>query len=833
MRRLWILPVLLALVGALPAAVRAQPPGAPANPALEQAIDRFRAGDHRAAARLFEEATRARPDDARAHFLLGRVLADTVLNERGRALQEMDRASRLDPDNLEYLVARLVLLRDDAPTFIQDRLREQRRVEIAQRLLRVDSTNAFAHEELGRFAIRDFLRYRNALMLPQLDVMRTGGGRWDEGTSGIVSFEDNPFNPTGTGNLANVAQASNTDAIQGLSSVFRADRFNLDVLRQQGVPFMNLAGRAESAYRGAVVHLKSALDVDPLRRKVYDDLMTLYTLKGEWGDALETLQGMYSYFPEDPETWFYLGLAHQRAGNADAADRAFATGLRFADAEVRAAYGSVSVLLDEHDRALAAQDPDGFAARYWTAADPRLLTTYNERHLEHYARLTQAELLYSVPALRKHGWQTQRGSIIVRYGPPKTDVMVYQQQFSQAVQRNSRDAGNAQATLTQAQQQADLTSGAEVTGGGLVRAGDRNDIQVERDRRRNDLSFSDALNTFNIWDYGTFRFVFEDPLRNGEYRLYSPSSFEISDGGADPWVDDYQIVAQRTFARTPQTYTYETSARQVELPYLVSTFRGQRGNTDVYVHYGVPVGEVPAGAEQLNVNAQTGAFLVSNNHDILFEQRQTLYGMRTAQIVRFEDANLWVNTQTMAVRPGPAELSVEFQTASGSTVAVQRRAVDVPNYSEGAFRLSDLMLAYRAERTPDGRPLEGGEIVRNGLSIRPAPWSVFRRDQRIYLYFELYDLAVGAEGRTDYDVELTLSPKDRDTGLGGRIARLMGRRSAAVSVKYPGGGTLRTVENATSLDASREKPGLYTLTLVVQDKAGRRTQEKSVDLFLE
>jgi hypothetical protein len=92
---------------------------------------------------------------------------------------------------------------------------------------------------------------------------------------------------------------------------------------------------------------------------------------------------------------------------------------------------------------------------------------------------------------------------------------------------------------------------------------------------------------------------------------------------------------------------------------------------------------------------------------------------------------------------------------------------------------------------------------------------------------------VGADGRTDYEVELTLSPKERSEGLGSRIRRLLGRRNAAVSVKYPGGGSLRSVENATSLDASGERPGLYTLTLTVVDKAGRRTQEKNVDLFLE
>src|SRR5690606_3623792 len=56
----------------------------------------------------------------------------------------------------------------------------------------------------------------------------------------------------------------------------------------------------------------------------------------------------------------------------------------------------------------------------------------------------------------------------------------------------------------------------------------------------------DEMNTFNIWDYGEFRFVFEDPFRNGEYRLYSPPASQLA-AGMDGWINDYQIIANETF----------------------------------------------------------------------------------------------------------------------------------------------------------------------------------------------------------------------------------------------------------------------------------------------
>lgn len=814
----------LALVGSFAAVAHAQPAADPASP-LERGKEAYRAGRHADAARFFEDAARADDRSAQAHYFLARVLADTVLNERGKAAREVERALALDPDNVEYLVARLVLLRDDAPTFIQDRIREQRRIELARKILRTDSSNAFAHEDLGRVAVRDFWRYRNAVMLPQLSTQAPlSSSESGQGGPSLVATEDDPNNPTGAGSLGNrAATALAAGSTDDPNAVFRADQFDLGALRTQGVPVVSLAGRAQRAYRVALAHFETALASDPFRREVYDDLMRLYALKGEWAAALGKLDNMYAFFPEDPMTWAYLGMAHLRAGNGEAADRAFVTALRYAPTDMKRAYESVDLLTTTAERERArGGDADAFAARFWTSEDPRLLTSFNERKLEHYARLTYADLLYGAPALKRRGWNTQRGAVVVRYGPPPVDVTIVPQTFSSAVRRALFEPRAQQRRLDEL---AGMEGEETTRGSSLIRVGERRPTFEDR------TDFGEDLNTFNVWDYGAFRFVFEDPFRNGEFRLYTPPADDVT-RGTDPWLNDYAMRARETFERTPERYTYRAPGRQVELPYLVSTFRGERGQTDVYVHYGVAVPTYDASAERVDLNANTGTFLVSANREVLVERRRTLYGLRTAQIVRFAETNLWVDTQEMSAPPGAHELSVEFETASGGTVAVQRRAVDVPRYSDDRFELSSLMLAYKAERTPDGRPLAGGEIVRNGLSIRPAPWSVFRRANPITLYFEIYNLAAGADGRTNYDVELTLAPKNAGRGVSGRIRRLMGREYG-VSVKYPGSGTLRSLENAPSLDASGEEPGLYTLTLTVNDKVSRRTETRTVDLFLE
>ena len=118
--------------------------------------------------------------------------------------------------------------------------------------------------------------------------------------------------------------------------------------------------------------------------------------------------------------------------------------------------------------------------------------------------------------------------------------------------------------------------------------------------------------------------------------------------------------------------------------------------------------------------------------------------------------------------------------------------------------------------------------IRNDLSISPAPWSVFNTNQQIHLYFELYDLGLNAEGRSDYEVEATLRPKNKKGGFLG-----IGGSDKGVSVRFDGGGTFNVDNQSLILDASDQEPGLYKLVVKVRDRNSNKTVEKDQELFLE
>ena len=794
----------------LPAYVLAQSEQDP----FREGILAFREGRYAEAERTFEQIVDRDPDRAEAYFLLARLYSETPLENRRKANRALDRALELEPNNLTFLVGRLQQLREESWNFLTEKIREQKRIELSRRILELDSTNAFAHEELGAVYIRDYWRYRNAIMLPTLQFGNSLF-RMESENPGVI--DDMQLDPIGDDDLGAAGPAfTGSSAFSNMidpNTVFLADRFDLDALRRLGVPVQDLARRAQVAYERAIDHLNASLATDPRRRSVYDRLMEIYALKGEYTNALEMLEDMYAFYAEDPQTWLYLGLAHFRTGNTDAAAKSFETALMHLVEEDREAFQSLDYLLNRHEEARYQEDPVAYASRFWTSKDPRYLTPYNERKLEHYARLVYADLLYGSEDLGLRGWDTQRGHILVRYGVPLNDVVIVPQSTSRIANSGAYDyrAASALPSSHQAQSFEDEQRQRILSDGGF-------DMAAE-------------ANTFNVWDYGDFRFVFEDPFRNGEYRLYSPGADEVS-RGVQPWLNDYAILAKETFERVPERYEYEAPGRQIELPYLVSAFKGEDAKADVYVNYGIPVLDEALQQETIGVTANVGAFLISSDLDLLVQERRTIYGLRRDQVRSFEDANIWVDSQPMIAPPGRHQVSMEFETAGGGTVAVQRRDVEVPDFSGDALEVSDVMLAYHVEEALDVGSADENDIVRRGLSISPAPWSVFSSEQPIYLYFEIYNLEKGSDASTSYEMEAVLTQKDQSKGIA-KLAKKIFGGTEGVAVSLPGSGTATDEAHYLILDASNQETGLYTLTLRVSDNVSGATRERTLDLFLE
>ena len=475
------------------------------------------------------------------------------------------------------------------------------------------------------------------------------------------------------------------------------------------------------------------------------------------------------------------------------------------DDDERAAFDDLTLILSDADQGRYREDPVGFASRYWTSQNPRYLTPYNERKLEHYARLVHADLLYAAPEIGLRGWETQRGRLVVRYGPPLSDVTI------------TGDFGEVISGFGLAALASEIESGRQF--------GERFDM-------------ADRSNLFNVWDYGDFKFVFEDPLRNGEYRLYSPPADFFADADARfAETMDYEMIARETFREQPERYVYEPPGRDVRIPYLVTAFKGEGGQADLYVHYGIPLGpSADLSGDLVPLTVKTGAFLINDDRDITRRA--------AADAVRAQ------NVAGRVVRGGHAvdgHAADDGRARSGDGVG---RVRDGGRRGRGRAAPRGRRAGLRRRRPRPERP-HAGLSGRGGLRAgrrrrerRPRPSrrrrhparAVERVQQRAADLPLLRDLPPRRERRGSEPVR-----RRGDAEAEGHLVRASrsspgacsaGTTAACRSSSKPG-GTGPDDATYTILDAAEQEPGLYTLTLRVRDTLTGRTAERTSDLYLE
>ncbi len=132
--------------------------------------------------------------------------------------------------------------------------------------------------------------------------------------------------------------------------------------------------------------------------------------------------------PNDTEAHCFTAMAYYHLGRSDLAMQFYSRALQLMTREERDVYNSIEHLLPNSERdewvSLHAIDRAAFQQQFWKTHDPLYLTSVNERLLEHYNRVTYANLRYTVPSKGIPGWRTEKGRIFIRYGKPVVSYKV-------------------------------------------------------------------------------------------------------------------------------------------------------------------------------------------------------------------------------------------------------------------------------------------------------------------------------------------------------------------------------------------------------------------------
>ena len=344
------------------------------------------------------------------------------------------------------------------------------------------------------------------------------------------------------------------------------------------------------------------------------------------------------------------------------------------------------------------------------------------------------------------------------------------------------------------------------------------------------LSTTEGNFTFSLFaDVG---FPARAKINGAIYEIWRDRIVESCDIGNADHEFHVQIRSDSSLLAEPKRRRKKASGPQIDVPFLVNFFKGDGQRTDLFVNYGVPLEPSTGRSDRMTAeNANISTFLINDQGEILVERTRN-FDYSIHQVKAFPDKYLWVDTQQIRVSSDVRDLTI-LQVSGGQTTDVRQREIKVPDFDQVGIRLSDIMLAYSVEQTENGIPPSANEIVRKGFSILPAARNVYSTDWPIYLYFEIYGLALGARGRTDYDVEITLEPKNTVRRIRRLFRRNRDRGREGVSVSYRGNGSEPEESLYQIIDVTDQNTGSYTLTLSVRDNETGDESERMQDLFLQ
>ena len=195
----------------------------------------------------------------------------------------------------------------------------------------------------------------------------------------------------------------------------------LDAIETGSMPLpKDVTGAADLA--AAATLFLEAYAAAPASARTFRAVGMVLAEKESWHELELFAKKHLTTVPWDPWGWMSLGLALQRQNQSKFAATAFDSAMVYLAPAERARLDRLERVLPASDSARrasgAAPASAAVANFYWLLADPLWSRDGNESRIEFLARVTYAELRWTVDELKVRGADTDRGDIFVRYGPP-------------------------------------------------------------------------------------------------------------------------------------------------------------------------------------------------------------------------------------------------------------------------------------------------------------------------------------------------------------------------------------------------------------------------------
>jgi GWxTD domain-containing protein len=505
---------------------------------------------------------------------------------------------------------------------------------------------------------------------------------------------------------------------------------------------------------------------------------------GMMDSSIAVLRGL----PEDSlnvDALLVLGMSLQKQKDMIGANETFLKALSMMEEDQHARYTTPELLASEDQlrELTTASALDDRARRefYWRKRDPNPATKINERFVEHMARVAFAELHFSVPRLGRHGSQTTRGEVYIRYGNP---MAWYYDPFGTNVFCDETLDPIRGWEYLSPQAREDLFHD-------LAFAPRSRPLRVEKSRW--------------VWQYRDFVLEFEDTFLNGDYSF--------------PYENDWSAYTYAYLENEiPEVYESEIK-KNMRVVVDAVNLMGPRGGSYIRISYAcdtrgldyVPDFEWPRGEFDIEI-----AVLDSFYRDVARTRFSAELFADSAAI--FQTRFPLIGSQIVEAPPGRTVTAISVESKTNGAVGFTSGTLDVRRFGED-LEISDLELRF----DQDGPPNPSRSYLRRGDA---------------YMAFMIYNLDLGASGTGEAEVSYRITKR---TTRPGRFRRLLsifigdpGDDEAGSVASLWSKYDLRTegpvAREVVGIDLTSLSSGFYDVEVEVVDKTSGQVVREQTEL---
>ena len=516
-----------------------------------------------------------------------------------------------------------------------------------------------------------------------------------------------------------------------------------------------------------------------------------------------------------------------------------------------------------------------FYEQFWRSRDPNLATSANERIPEHYQRLTYArrKFLGYLPAYKK-----PEEKYIVRH--PYVPYNIQGEAFLSASYipkaidrpRDLDDMGIIFIRHGLPQQEYRSYTGmpdwlSEIKLHGEMRKHDRSSrLVVPRPTDGENLmasGFFDNIPLNKSWRYAArdnrpeLIFHFKKYERKTSWIMESVPYAVVNRELLDP---KYQALLKESFSDFPnteivkeacvgithdnkqfveialktETSNYAYADKQLPVSVDVAAFKGADGHTQMEIFYGINGKDIrlAKSGQDYFVNAEKFIGLYDDDwNEIVRISKEDTIAVNVRPSTWKSSA--FLDIEQFDVPPGDYRYELQFRDKTGASLGVFKGRYQIPDYMGETLQISDVLLSGAI--TPNDHT---SKFHKGNIQYKPHMFADYRTHEIIGLYFEMYNLGLDQNNKSDFQITCTRTAEGGNDDAAGKVVHGFYNRATAdaggiVDSVYAYQGDLKNEKIYLYFDAAELRAGKHLLKIEALDLQGNSRAAREVEIRMQ